>query len=1020
MTGVAGGGVTTFLADTAAQALLDGADPQGILVVTPAKDSATRLRRAIDARLTRADGGRRGEVPPDENDPPRFVSAGALVRSVHSLAFSLLREEDPKVRLFSGAEQDGFIRELLAGHADYAAGSWPAEYHPALRMAGFARQLRDFLLRAAERGVTPDRLRDLGALYHRPIWRAAGDFFEEYSRVLELSGGHFLSASQLVTAALALLDRRGEAGETVAGRWHTVMVDDAQHLDPKSAELIERLADGAELVLVGGSPEQSVFHFRGADPRFLKHFPAEHEVRLDSSHRDARMSVITADTKATEHAAMTDRIRRSALVDGVNWSDIAVVVRSATELDPARRALLAAGIPVHIDATDVVLAEQPIVRGLLAGLRALGGGLTASEAEELALGPVGGADPVTLRRLLRGLRRLDFGTRASETLAALLGPDAVTEPMPVGLNEVLTERELSILGHLRGVLAAGRAAREDGGSVEEVLWALWSETGLADRLSAAALRGGASGSQADRDLDHTMALFDLAGDFTERSPGEGTETFVDFIAGQQIPSGMRDRSRVTPEAVTVATAHGTVGRQWRRVFLLGVQDDVWPAVGQTGTLFEQEQFVDLVDKGVEPDAIVGRGREKIAEERRLFAMVCHRATEETVIMAVDAPDADPPAQPSRFLRDIDRDLGITPVRSTVASGEVRAIPDSDSSDSASLKPASSPLKPLSVAATVARLRRAVCGQTAGRRSAARQLARLAAAGVPGANPREWWAATTPSSERPLRDTPRAAVSPSRIERLLACPLNAEAAPLVEPKDTTLAMARGLLVHGLLEALARGVDRDLAEREVTAAFERFLDGPAWHVELERSRWAKLLARATGWMAANAASFHTVGVEVPVCVELPEPAEGITVTGRIDRLVREREGRDHIIIDFKTARTPVSKAEAEAHPQLAAYQLALAHGRVVEAEGGAARIDTGSGIPLSHATLVYPGSDTADVTTREQAVKSEEELRGFAAALPGLVADARGPRLLARVNDGCGHCALRAVCPAVPEGRMTIDA
>ena len=49
-----------------------------------------------------------------------------LVRSVHSYAFAVLRKAaaragDPPPRLVTGAEQDGIIRELLAGDLDDGA-----------------------------------------------------------------------------------------------------------------------------------------------------------------------------------------------------------------------------------------------------------------------------------------------------------------------------------------------------------------------------------------------------------------------------------------------------------------------------------------------------------------------------------------------------------------------------------------------------------------------------------------------------------------------------------------------------------------------------------------------------------------------------------------------------------------------------------------------------------------------------------------------------------------------------------
>ena len=137
------------------------------------------------------------------------------------------------LRLLSGAEQDAVIRQLLQGHAEDGGGTWPVELRPALPMVGFARQLRDFLLRAIERGLSPDDLERLGQLHNIPIWSASGDFLREYQQVMALSGAHRMSASELVAVALEV---------DLPQRWHTVIVDDAQHLAPASAKLVERLS----------------------------------------------------------------------------------------------------------------------------------------------------------------------------------------------------------------------------------------------------------------------------------------------------------------------------------------------------------------------------------------------------------------------------------------------------------------------------------------------------------------------------------------------------------------------------------------------------------------------------------------------------------------------------------------------------------------------------------------------------------------------------------------------------------
>lgn len=986
ITGPAGAGVSSLLVDIAVRAIERHHRSSGVLLITAAKDSAGRLRREIHDRLL--SGGQ------------RYAAEEPVVRSLHSLAFALLRRaSEEKIRLITGAEQDAVIRELLAGHAEEGRGPWPAEHVPALELVGFARQLRDFLLRAAERGVDARRLESLGAQYGRPAWGAAGTFLREYERTMALSGAHSYSASELVNVALRAL--RNDPS-MIDGLWHTVIVDDAQHLDPLSGELVEMVAQRADLAVVGGDPEQSIFHFRGASPEFLRGFPAEHEVVLPRSRRDPQASVYIADSSVAEQAKYTDVIRRAHLLEGVPWSQIAVIVRSSGMIDPVRRVLLGAGVPVHVEATDTVLARQPLVAGIILGIRALSEELNAQEWEALLLGPVGGADPVTLRRLLRGLRRSDMNTRAMVTLGRLIDPArAVDEEQEARLREILTEREWDILGRMRAVLGAALAAKRAGASVEEVLWELWHATGLAERLSAAALRGGAAGSQADRDLDAMMTLFDAAGDYVERRPHASVDSFIRHIEEQELPTGVRDRRSAAPEAVTVLTAHGAAGRQWHTVVVAGVQDDAWPALGETGTLFEQEEFIDLVDSGIDPDAIIGRTKEKIAEERRLFHVATTRATGRLLVTAV-AEESDEVREPSRFIEPWAQEQGA--VTEQTEAGENTEAAGAD------LPEARPRFAVLSAPAAVAELRRVVCGADtteAVRRQAARQLARLAQAGVPGADPDQWWGARGPSTEHQLVTAPRVPVSPSNIEKLHECPLRAVGERFLV-KEESPHMLKGTLVHAYAEALDRGVGEEKAREIVTQAWAEYHEVPRWRKDRDAAEWDRVLERTRSWIEARG---KAVGVEMEINVPI---GDAVTITGRVDRLDRDAAG-DHYIVDFKTGATVPTQKKAQENMQLRAYQLALSRGEI----RGEAVVAGENHPPLGGAVLVYPASTTQKVSSRQQAALTPEEQEEVAALLPVLAEELRGPSLLARVNARCDTCALRSACPVQSEGKATIE-
>ena len=138
-----------------------------------------------------------------------------VVRTFPAYAFGLLRQaaadaDQPAPRLLTGPEQDAVIRDLLADPAAAARIGWPDSLRHAVRTRAFAAELRDLLLRAAERGIGPGNLARLGRDLRRPYWVAAARFMDEYQQVLSLRdastrGSVAYDQADLVRSAAALL-----------------------------------------------------------------------------------------------------------------------------------------------------------------------------------------------------------------------------------------------------------------------------------------------------------------------------------------------------------------------------------------------------------------------------------------------------------------------------------------------------------------------------------------------------------------------------------------------------------------------------------------------------------------------------------------------------------------------------------------------------------------------------------------------------------------------------------------------
>jgi superfamily I DNA/RNA helicase/RecB family exonuclease len=1017
-----GTGKTTLLAEIAADRISNGADPESVLILTASRRAATHLRTRITGLLT--DGGMR-----TVRDP--------LVRTVHSYAFAVLRLQaslhgEPGPRLLSGPEQDSVVRDLLEGDLEKGAPGWPERLRPALAIPGFADELRDLLLRAAERGLAPEDLADLGREYERDEWVAAARFGRQYEEVTLLAGvadtgvaqasGPALDAAELVDSALAAFETDERLLAAERARVRHLLIDDAQHLDPLQYRLARKLAEGAAEFILAGDPDQAVFSFRGADPRLIADADpgGANTIVLSTGHRmaskireavrrvaarlpgagpqrwfhdgevpvDGSVAVRLHPSAAAEANWVADQLRRAHLIDKIPWSDMAVLVRSATGSFPVlQRALAAAGVPVAIPTDELPLAQQPAVRPFLGLLRCAADreALDASMAVMLLSSPLGGADPMALRRLRRGLRRLELAAGRERPSDELLVEALDTHDKLVALQDA----EAAPLRRVASLLANARKAVADGAGVEQVLWGLWQGSGMERRWVAQAERGATAGAQADRDLDAVVGLFHAAAKYADRLPGAGVARFADYLTAQQISGDSLAPQAPTGEAVALLTAHAAAGREWTVVAVPGVQEGAWPDLRLRGSLLGVEHMVDVLS-GIELDENISATAPILAEERRLFLLAASRARWRLLVSAVRGEDE----QPSRFL------------------GELAEFEDEEVAFVAM-----SATRSLVLADLVGELRRVVCdGEEPAprRRRAAKQLARLADAGVPGADPGCWYGLAELSSASALRDkTEPVRVSPSTVDVLARCPLRWVVERHGGQDPVELHVVTGTLVHALAQAAAEGADERELRAQLDEAWKSVDAGAPWYSRRERQRVHAMLDTFLSWLTGSRSQLTQVAIEHDVSVELPAEADGpvIRLRGRVDRL--EADSRQHpVVIDIKSGKTPVSQAEASQHPQLAVYQLAAAYGAFVElgldTEPGGARL-----------VFVAKKDRKTGAAERVQEPVTGEAVDEWLSVIRKAAADSIGPDYDARENPDCPRCPARITCPIHPAGRQVTE-
>ncbi|MFE1483205.1 ATP-dependent helicase [Streptomyces griseus] len=744
------------------------------------------------------------------------------------------------------------------------------------------------------------------------------------------------------------------------------------------------------------------------------------------AHRDlhavrdgGRVETYTYPTTSTELENIADLLRRAHLEDGVPWQEMAVLVRAGGRSLPAvRRALTSAGVPLEVDGDDLPLRHEPAVAPLLTALRtvataALHHRPVETEAEDqpeagptswldtetaltLLTSPLGAMDAADLRRLGRALRDEEraAGIRVPAPSDDLLAR-ALAEPERLVTHDPAYAHGAQRLGAL---LRKARELLHGGGTAEEALWILWNGTPWPGRLARAALRGGAGGRNADRDLDAVCALFDTAARAEERTGGRGALNFLEEVDAQDIAADTLSRRTARPDAVRLMTAHRSKGLQWRLVVVAGVQEGVWPDLRRRGSLLEADRIGrDGLAEPLTPGAL-------LAEERRLFYVAATRARDRLIVTAVKAP-ADDGDQPSRFLTE----LGVEPRDVT-----------------------GRPRRPLAVAALVAELRATTVDPAASaalREAAAHRLARLAALTddegqplVPAAHPYRWWGLEEPTrSAVPLRDRDQpVTLSGSALDQLAnTCALQWFLGREVKADaPATAAQGFGNVVHVLADEVASSrtpADLDVLMERLDSVWNGLAFDAPWKSEQEKDQARAALERFLHWHVLDRGGRTPTASEHDFDVTLEAGEYAVRIRGSMDRVEQDAEGRAYVV-DFKTGKSAPTKDEVAAHPQLAVYQLAVREGAVDEVFDG--RRPEPGGAELVQLRQPAPKKEGGDAFPKVQAQEplAGEWVSDLLATAAGKVLD---ERFTPTTGTHCAHCAFRASCSAQPEGRQVVE-
>ncbi len=1039
-----GTGKTTTIVEAVAARLADPAaalTPSEILVLTFGKRAAGELRDRLVARI----GG--GLVP--------------TVATFHSFAYGVIREtaDDYLIspRLMSGAEEDVRIRELLLGSVEDGVIEWPDDLAAALSTLGFANEVRAVIARATGQGITPERLRAIAESSGIPAWNAIGHLASQEQDVADLE--EVMTYTELLELATDRLSIDSIAA-SYHSRYRVIYVDEYQDTDPAQVRFLAALAGAGTAVIAVGDPDQAIYGFRGAELRGILEFPkvfthpdgspAEVIVlrntrRFGRAIRDAARVVIgdrlhaglpveqqrlhrnpqladeseaTPPVRVTTYDGETSRaihvareIREMSIDHGLEWSQMAVLVRTGGQLAAVQRALLADGIPVAVAADEMPLRSEPSVAALLQVVRlcAHPRRIRPADALDALSGPMCGLDATDIRRIGR-VRRQRFRDEnpgapvpsSEDLLASMLVELIAGDATSISIDDDRIDRQLQAFGTLlrrAHLLVAG------GSRPEEVLWSLWCGEipggrahGWPQRLRTAALHGSRT---ADHDLDAVMALFDTAERASDRRAGVvGIDVFLSSLDEQHIAAEPVAERAARSEAVRLLTVHRAKGLEWDAVWVVGAEEGLWPDLRARGSLLQAEQ---LTPEGLGSAA---RPSEILAEERRLFYVACTRARTYLTIATIDAK-AGEGDRPSRFITEL-QSAGVVDTTACTVRPRFR----------------------LSLDGLVAELREALVNPDSSPELVEAAAARLAALGqvrdsggkprVPLADPEQWWSTRElTSGAGPVRSLEKpVGLSGSGLESVLECPLSwflEKEAKAETPRPPSTRF--GSVVHAVADFIGKEqlpADLDSVDTYIDRVWHELRFEAPWQSQADRAEARVAISRFIEYHLRH--DRELVGTELGAGATMSVPAPDgtsleVVLGGSIDRLERDMQG-NLVVIDLKNMKYPPPTTEIPEHAQLGVYQLFVReHGIDGDPQGGMG----GAGLVQLRAAE----SSTSDAPKVQMQPPLPSESPTWVEIKLGEAAEViRSENFEARRNQHCDRCAYRTACPAQSEGLPVI--
>jgi DNA helicase-2/ATP-dependent DNA helicase PcrA len=484
-------------------------------------------------------------------------------------------------------------------------------------------------------------------------------FFEEicakvYALYTEkLRSNRALDFDDLLMMTVRLFEQRPEALERYQSRFKYILVDEYQDVNYVQYRFLKLLAHKHRNLCVVGDDDQSIYMFRGADVslmlQFERDYPEARVIKLEQNYRstqtilDAAYEVVSRNPTRKEKRLWTEndsgrplqraelaneqeeavyvlrKIQEETLSGRRRYRDFAVLYRTNAQSRIFEEVFVNFRTPYKI-VGGVRFYERKEIKDLIAYLRVIQNPLDSVSLKRIINTPPRGIGAQTLKTLE------EQAQQANRSLWDML--------MEAHLIPSLSSRAKSLVSSFVSLILELRRQRENS-TITALMETVLDKTGYLRELEANSSMEAQSRAENVRELLTVTTRFDLDEELEDRS-------LSSFLEQVSLVSDL-DSLDISADAVTLMTLHSAKGLEFPVVFLVGMEEGVFPHMRSMNSDRELEEERRLCYVGIT------RAKEQLyltsAYRRTLFGSGSNNA-------------------PSRFLREIPEHLFH---RSTVSS-----------------------------------------------------------------------------------------------------------------------------------------------------------------------------------------------------------------------------------------------------------------------------------------------------------------------------------------------------------------